>query len=166
MEIKIKLKDYNQTIQTLSELGASHTLRLIQQDRYYNTPPQLDDFQVTDEALRIRSTQEFHPISKKILTTTHDITYKGPKLDKTVKTRIEHVCRLDNLDSMFEMDWNTDWWYSKVVEDWLTHMQDWADTNGGVGMLVLHKPRKPIGHSVVLIDIGQWLNLTEAMGLL
>jgi len=67
---------------------------------------------------------------------------------------------------MFNMDWNTAWWHSKVVEDWLRHMQGWADANDGVGMLVLHKPRKPIGHSVVLIDAGKWLDLTEAMGLL
>lgn len=94
------------------------------------------------------------------------------KFDPTVKWYMRgnntnwYACRLDNLDSMFEMDWNTDWWYSVTVESWLNHMQNWADTNGGVGMLVLHKPRKPIGHSVVLMDVFKYLNLTEAMGLL
>ena len=77
-----------------------------------------------------------------------------------------YLCRLDNLDSMFNMDWNTDWWYSVTIESWLNHMQNWADIHGGTGMLVLHKPRKPIGHSIVLIDVGRYLNLTEAMGLL
>ena len=35
-------------------------------------------------------------VSKEI----HDITYKGPKLDKKIKARIEHVCQLVEMANM------------------------------------------------------------------
>jgi len=94
------------------------------------------------------------------------------KFDPSIKHWVvgEHtnwyLCRLENIESLYEMNWYGEAWYSKVVEDWLNHMEDWADANGGIGMLVLHKPRKPIGHSVVVINVNKWLALQEAMGLL
>jgi hypothetical protein len=77
-----------------------------------------------------------------------------------------YMCRLDQLETMFQMDWNEHVWHSVVVEGWLNKMQDWASDNGGTGMLVLHKPRKPIGSSLVLLDVRDWLPLLERMELI
>lgn len=60
----------------LAELGAAFGEPAAQTDAYYNHPSR--DFATTDEALRIRSVGE-----------RNFVTYKGPKLDRTVKTRRE-----------------------------------------------------------------------------
>lgn len=60
----------------LAELGAGIGPRVEQHDRYFAHPAR--DFAETDEALRIRRFGE-----------NSFITYKGPKLDATTKTRRE-----------------------------------------------------------------------------
>lgn len=77
-----------------------------------------------------------------------------------------YICRLDHLEVLFDMDWKFFPWHSVVVSGWLEKMRDWGEVNGGVGMLVLHKPRKPIGSSVVVISANDWLRLMEAMNLI
>ena len=57
-------------------LGAEHRETAEQTDRYFAHPSR--DFAQTDEALRLRRIGEFN-----------FITYKGPKLDATTKTRRE-----------------------------------------------------------------------------
>lgn len=77
-----------------------------------------------------------------------------------------YICRLDQLESMMKMDWLQYPWYSKTVNGWLSKMQGWASDNGGIGMIILHKPRKPIGSSIVVMDTADWLRLMEVMGLI
>ena len=113
IEIKIKLQDHQQTIQKLIDLGAQHTLRLLQKDRYYNAPQEMPHFKDTDEALRIRTTEEINPKTNEKLSTRHDITYKGPKLDQTVKSRLEHVCYFEDPEIMEQMLFALH--YSKVI---------------------------------------------------
>ncbi|MBN2295651.1 MAG: class IV adenylate cyclase [Pirellulales bacterium] len=60
----------------LGELGAEVTGERIEVDRYFNHPAR--DFAETDEAFRIR---RVGPVNK--------ITYKGPRVDETTKTRQE-----------------------------------------------------------------------------
>jgi adenylate cyclase class 2 len=60
----------------LAELGAIEMEAVEQVDRYFNHPAR--DFAQTDEALRLRRVGELN-----------FVTYKGPKLDATTKTRRE-----------------------------------------------------------------------------
>jgi adenylate cyclase, class 2 len=94
MEIKIKIQSVDKLRALLAQLKANHKVNLKHNDIYFNKPPRIGDFSQSDEALRLRSSTEIDPNTNKILLTNNDLTYKGPKLDQTVKTRIEHVCTL------------------------------------------------------------------------
>ena len=100
VEIKLKIREISDFRTKLKELNATHHLNLEHIDRYYNLPEQWGNFALTDEALRLRTTREFGIKNTALLTETHDITYKGPKLDKKIKARIEHVCHLVEVDKM------------------------------------------------------------------
>lgn len=100
LETKIKLRDEKRVLDTLDKMGAEFKYFFKHEDRYYNAPPSLRDFQKTDEALRIRSVHYLSEDGATILEKKHDITYKGPKMDKTVKTRKELVVDINSPDNM------------------------------------------------------------------
>ncbi len=77
-----------------------------------------------------------------------------------------YICRLDCLDVMFRTNWMPYKWHSIVVDGWLEHMREWAHEHSGIGIIILHKPRKPIGSSIVLIKTTDWLRLMEGMELI
>lgn len=103
--------------------------------------------------------------SRKIIS---DMPWKITDLDRTIKWQVSnwYMCRLDNLEALYRINWNRYDWHSGVVNGWLEHMCDWAGENGGIGMLVLHKPRKPIGSSIAVLRTQDWLRLMEARELL
>jgi len=74
-EVEIKAKAKKDTLASIKRLG-SRTKEVFEKDTYYAHPCR--DFAKTDEALRVRES-EGH------LT----LTYKGPKMDSTTKTRPE-----------------------------------------------------------------------------
>lgn len=76
VEVKAKINSFKEMEERLKELGAKKSKTEFQQDIYFASP--ITDFAKTDEALRIR-------------TTNNDIfiTYKGPKLNRDAKTRKE-----------------------------------------------------------------------------
>lgn len=76
VEVKAKINSFKEIEEKLEKLGAVKSKNEFQEDIYFNSP--VVDFAKTDEALRIR-------------TTNNDIfiTYKGPKIDKDSKTRKE-----------------------------------------------------------------------------
>jgi adenylate cyclase class 2 len=76
VEQKYPLADPASAVRRLRELGAVDGQVMTQVDAYFNHPAR--DFAATDEALRIRQIGE-----------ANFITYKGPKLDATTKTRKE-----------------------------------------------------------------------------
>ena len=80
VEVKAKIDDFKEMEDKLSEIGAVKTKKEFQEDIYFNSP--VVDFAQTDEALRIRTTNENDK-------TNIFITYKGPKIDKNSKTRKE-----------------------------------------------------------------------------
>jgi adenylate cyclase class 2 len=80
VEVKAKIESFEEIEEKLSQLGAVKTKKEFQEDIYFNSP--IVDFAQTDEALRIRTTKEDE--DTKIF-----ITYKGPKIDKSSKTRKE-----------------------------------------------------------------------------
>lgn len=79
LEYKVRA-DHTAAESHLQQLGATDTGVVTQRDTYFNAPHR--DFAETDEALRIRI--ETHNDSS-----TASITYKGPLLETTAKTREE-----------------------------------------------------------------------------
>ncbi|MFW9918652.1 MAG: class IV adenylate cyclase [Candidatus Thorarchaeota archaeon] len=89
VEVKIAIKDPKKIEGVLIEMGSVKTNRETQVDTYFNHPCR--SFETTDEALRLR-TREKIAISNQagnIPATKIELTYKGPKLDTTTKTRLE-----------------------------------------------------------------------------
>ncbi|MCE9603851.1 MAG: class IV adenylate cyclase [Planctomycetia bacterium] len=76
VEQKFRVVDPAALRARLEGLGVAFATPFRQVDAYFNHPAR--DFAATDEALRIRTVGE-----------ENFVTYKGPKLDKTVKTRRE-----------------------------------------------------------------------------
>jgi len=76
VEQKYRVADPEQVRRLFADLGAVDGGCVVQVDTYYAHPNR--DFAATDEALRIRRVGE-----------KNFITYKGPKLDATTKTRRE-----------------------------------------------------------------------------
>lgn len=76
VEQKYRVDEPDEVRERLQRLGAEFGDPVRQIDAYYNHPSR--DFAETDEALRLRRVGE-----------RTFITYKGPKLDRTVKTRLE-----------------------------------------------------------------------------
>ena len=76
VEQKFRVVHFDAVRQVLRPLGPAWRAGVVQRDRYFAHPQR--DFTETDEALRIRSTDE-----------DHWITYKGPKQQHVVKTRQE-----------------------------------------------------------------------------
>ncbi len=76
VEQKYRTPDPHTLLTAITALGAIAQQSITQVDTYYAHPAR--DFAATDEALRIRHVGE-----------TNYITYKGPKLDATTKTRRE-----------------------------------------------------------------------------
>ena len=97
-EIKIKLRDDTETRKKLLQMGAEFKYFMHNSDKYYNFLRGGKDFAKTDEALRLRSTVLMDPISKQKIEEKHDLTYKGPKLKTSVKTRIEYESEVQNAE--------------------------------------------------------------------
>jgi adenylate cyclase class 2 len=76
VEVKARIKSFEEMEERLKKLGAAKAKEEFQEDIYFASP--IVDFAKTDEALRIRTTNN-----------ATFITYKGPKLNKDAKTRKE-----------------------------------------------------------------------------
>lgn len=99
VEVKVAIKSPAATEQALLELGAVKTNSETEIDEYFNHPCR--SFEDTDEALRIRRRE-----TTDIAATTADqqadiieMTYKGPKLDTSSKTRYEMSVELSETAS-------------------------------------------------------------------
>ncbi|MGD0818152.1 MAG: class IV adenylate cyclase [Methanomassiliicoccales archaeon] len=86
IEIKTRSEDNGRVERLLLERGAKPLGEQDQVDEYFNHPCR--DFAETDEALRLRKDSHGR------------ITYKGPKLDRSTKTREEIELDIDDLDKM------------------------------------------------------------------
>ena len=86
-EVEVKIKAYNLEIleELLIEKGAIIIDIINQRDHYFNHPSR--DFQETDEAVRIREEGDLVYL-----------TYKGPKIDKKSKSRIEEQVEVKNFE--------------------------------------------------------------------
>jgi len=86
-EVEVKIKAYNLEIleELLIEKGATIIDIINQRDHYFNHPSK--DFQETDEAVRIREEGDLIYL-----------TYKGPKIDKKSKSRIEEQVEVKSFE--------------------------------------------------------------------
>jgi len=80
VEQKYRITDRDAVLSRIAAVGAVAEPAIRQVDTYYAHPAR--DFGVTDEALRVRCIGQAK-------SSANFITYKGPKLDTTVKTRRE-----------------------------------------------------------------------------
>ena len=86
VEQKHRVVDESHLLERLAERGVEIGPRVLQADRYFAHPSR--DFARTDEALRIRTVGD-----------KSFVTYKGPKIDVTTKTRQEIELPLDASDA-------------------------------------------------------------------
>jgi adenylate cyclase class 2 len=96
-EVELKLRaDHEAVRRRLMELGVSRTGTVSQVDVYYDAPHR--DFASTDEALRVREERTVHEPTDVVRRMEWDespeevrtrLTYKGPLVDDTSKTRQE-----------------------------------------------------------------------------
>ncbi|MGZ7118940.1 MAG: class IV adenylate cyclase, partial [Methanobacterium sp.] len=82
VEVKAHVTSFKDVESNLNVIGAVKSRKEHQIDTYFNNP-QYRDFEITDEALRIRKTT-FNNGEFRIV-----LTYKGAKLDDISKTRKE-----------------------------------------------------------------------------
>ena len=83
VEVKAKINSFEDMEKKLEDIGASKSKKEFQEDIYFASP--IVDFAQTDEALRIRTTNN-----------NTFITYKGPKLNDKAKTRKEVEMTIEN----------------------------------------------------------------------
>ncbi len=87
IEIKAYCDNHTEVLRRLKSLGGAFQEKILEHDVYYNHPCR--DFAQTDEALRTRS------IDKKSF-----LTYKGPKLDRMTKTRVEREVEFRDVETV------------------------------------------------------------------
>jgi adenylate cyclase class 2 len=98
VEVKVPIPDSEVMNQKLLESGAKISNSEIQIDTYFDHPCR--SFRETDEAVRVRTRQ---PLDEMKLDSSHapnELTYKGPKIDKKTKTRLEYSVGIDDIDSL------------------------------------------------------------------
>jgi adenylate cyclase class 2 len=90
IEVEVKARAPEGMAEKIAALGGELIAVENHQDLYFNSP--LRDFKRSDEALRIRIKEE-----------GARLTYKGPKIDRTTKSRLELTVRIDDARQMEEI---------------------------------------------------------------
>jgi adenylate cyclase class 2 len=102
VEVKVPINDDKAIERTLLEAGGMRLNAEIQSDMYYDHPCR--SFSQTDESIRIRARQ---PADNAPLLTSEyahmELTYKGPKVDKTTKTRLEYTSGVSDFDAIISI---------------------------------------------------------------
>jgi len=83
IEVEVKARAPEDLAERIAALGATLLAVENHHDLYFNSPQR--DFKESDEALRIRIKEE-----------GARLTYKGPKLDQTTKSRLEWTVLIDD----------------------------------------------------------------------
>jgi adenylate cyclase class 2 len=96
VEVKIPIQDEKAIMHAILKAGGTQLNSEIQSDMYFDHPCR--SFSQTDEAIRIRVREpvDNHPL----IPSEHssiELTYKGPKIDKTTKTRVEYTSGISDL---------------------------------------------------------------------
>jgi adenylate cyclase class 2 len=143
-EVELKVRaDHAAVRERLAELGAEHVERVEQADTYYDAPHR--DFAETDEALRVRretvvSAGDDAETESEDATETR-VTYKGPLVDDTSKTRREFETGVGDGETMGNVLGGLGFEPAAVVEKTRDHyrLDDYVvtlDSVAGVGEFV------------------------------
>ena len=90
IEVEVKARAPEDIVERIAALGAELKVVENHHDLYFNSP--IRDFKESDEALRIRIKEE-----------GARLTYKGPKLDLSTKSRRELTVKIDDHQQMKEI---------------------------------------------------------------
>jgi adenylate cyclase class 2 len=88
VEIKIPIRDTKSVRETILAKGGTELNSEVQTDTYFAHPCR--SFEETDEALRVRSRDNITDENLSPHYAHVELTYKGPKVDSTTKTREEY----------------------------------------------------------------------------
>lgn len=109
-EVEVKLPCDPATIRPrLIERGFEPEGVFLQTDRYFASP--LRDFASTDEALRVRHIEEKGSSASRV-----ELTYKGPRLPGSTKTRVEECILVDDEEALVNILEALDFTYVATVE--------------------------------------------------
>lgn len=96
-EVEVKLRaDHGVVRERLEEVGATQVNRVTQTDTYYDAPHK--DFAETDEALRLRRESRYD--GDDVVAEETNVTYKGPLVDESSKTRREYETSVEDGETM------------------------------------------------------------------
>ena len=85
VEIKVKIQDLEEIREIIRYNGGSYKISLLHEDIYFNMPKKLRDFKKTDEAIRLRKSEEFDKNDNDIfLNSKCFFTYKGKRIDTSI----------------------------------------------------------------------------------
>ncbi|WP_411968631.1 class IV adenylate cyclase [Haloferax sp. YSSS75] len=96
-EVEVKVRaDHDAVRGRLEDEGATQVNRVTQTDTYYDAPHR--DFAATDEALRLRRESRYE--SGSVVDEETNVTYKGPLVDESSKTRREYETSVEDGETM------------------------------------------------------------------
>jgi adenylate cyclase class 2 len=106
VEVKLPLTDKEAMKETIRQLGGIEMNSELQVDDYYDHPCR--SFSETDESIRVRHrTRTEGPSFSDTGHAPVELTYKGPKIDKKTKTRIEYTVNLQDSEPITKILLNT-----------------------------------------------------------
>jgi len=96
-EVEVKVRaDHGAVRERLDAVGAEQVNRVAQTDTYYDAPHR--DFAETDEALRLRRESRYE--GGELADEETVVTYKGPLVDESSKTRREYETGVEDGETM------------------------------------------------------------------
>jgi adenylate cyclase class 2 len=99
VEVKVPINDEKAIEQTILKAGGKRLNSETQSDLYYDHPCR--SFSLTDESIRIRARESADDYSLPLSEHSPiELTYKGPRVDKTTKTRLEYTSGIDDFNAI------------------------------------------------------------------
>jgi adenylate cyclase class 2 len=98
VEVKVPIADIEMSETKLLASGAKFLNSEVQVDIYFDHPCR--KLGKTDEAVRVRTRRPLDTTKLAPSRSFNELTYKGPKIDKKTKTRLEYTVGIDDTDSL------------------------------------------------------------------
>ena len=98
VEVKIPIDDEDRLIQELKQAKAKRLRSEKESDIYFDHPCR--SFSTTDEAVRLRRVYPDDTTDSVSIPVPAELTYKGPKVDKKTKTRLEYSSTVGDADAI------------------------------------------------------------------
>jgi adenylate cyclase class 2 len=114
VEVKVPLLDEKSVEKILVDAGGQRLNSEIQTDMYFDHPCR--SFSQTDEAIRLRSRTPLDDVPG--LSSEYaqiELTYKGPKVDKRTKTRLEFTSGVSDFEAVAEILRHTGFKYVATI---------------------------------------------------